>query len=543
MKVALLSFKRSLFMAVAATGCMASPPGSLGESAASLDEVPTPAAQTFTPLNNAAPFEPDLAQVLTDGRVLAQGYSTNSWYTLTPDNTGSYLNGTWTTVASGPAGYAPLFYASAVLPDGRFFTGGGEYNSGDSVWTTLAAIYDPVKNSWAPVTAPSGWQYIGDAQSLVLADGRYMVADCCETLAAFLNPTTLTWTATGTGKEDVYDEEGWTLLPNGQVITTDASNVAKPMESEIFTPTTGAWSSDGSVGVQLADNVPNREGPNTPASEELGPAVLRPDGTVIATGALGHNAVFDSSTNTWSAAPDFPTVAAGQLDCADAPAALLPNGNVLIATSPVVFGQGAVFFEWDGSKFNKLTAAPVDAASTSSYQYNMVVLPTGEIMVTSQTDIEIYEPEPAGDTSAIEPVITAVPVLEDVAGFSDMQVANIRATESSPLPTQIDFLPLMDIYTGRTYTVSGARLNGVSQGAAYGDDAQTSTAFPLVRFTNQATGHVQYARTHDGSNYAIAKTTTGSTHVDIPATIEPGLSKMQVVANGIGSPELLVNVK
>jgi len=140
-------------------------------------------------------------------------------------------------------------------------------------------------------------------------------------------------------------------------------------------------------------------------------------------------------------------------------------------------------------------------------------------------------------------VITAVPVLEDTAGFTAMQVAGIRATESSPLPTQIDLLPLMDIYTGRTYTVSGTRLNGISQGAAYGDDAQTSTAFPLVRFTNQTTNHVQYARTHDGSNYSIAKTATGSTHVDIPATIEPGLSMMQVVANGIGSPELLVNVK
>ena len=101
----------------------------------------------------------------------------------------------------------------------------------------------------------------------------------------------------------------------------------------------------------------------------------------------------------------------------------------------------------------------------------------------------------------------------------------------------------MDIFTGRTYTVSGLRLNGISQTSAYGDDAQAATNYPLVRFTNMASGHVQYARTHDGSNYSISKTATGTTHVDIPTTIEGGLATMEVVANGIASPGLLVNVK
>ena len=119
----------------------------------------------------------------------------------------------------------------------------------------------------------------------------------------------------------------------------------------------------------------------------------------------------------------------------------------------------------------------------------------------------------------------------------------IRAIEGHSIDAMPDLLPLMDIYTGRTYSIAGTRLNGISQGAAYGDDAQASTAFPLVRFTNQATGHVQYGRTHDGSNYSIAKTATGTTNVDVPTTIEGGLSKMQVVANGIASPALLVNVK
>ena len=37
-----------------------------------------------------------------------------------------------------------------------------------------------------------------------------------------MNPSTLTWTATGSGKFDIYDEEGMTLLPGGNVLDVDA---------------------------------------------------------------------------------------------------------------------------------------------------------------------------------------------------------------------------------------------------------------------------------------------------------------------------------
>jgi hypothetical protein len=548
MKVTSITFEL-LFASVALTGCATSPGSSDGLTSIT-DEAPaaTPAAQTFTPLTTEPTWQPDVAQVLTDGRVIVQAYSTDTWYALTPDNTGSYINGTWSQLASDPGGYAPLFYASAVIPDGRFFVGGGEYQAGSPVWQKTAAIYDPVKNTWASVTMPAGWTYFGDGQSLVLPDGRYMVADCCDGggNAAILNPTNLTWTTTnvGTGKgDDNYDEEGWTLLPNGKVLTVDALDVtANVQDSEMLDPSTLAWTSAGVVGVQLADNDPSRD--NGQASEELGAQVLRPDGTVIAFGALGPNAVYNSNTKVWSAAPTFPS----GLDCADAPAALEPNGDVLVATSPGLFMTGAVFFEWDGTTMNQLTG-PSDAGDNSSYEYNMVVLPTGQIMVTSQSAINIYTPSPATSTAlaAIEPVITAVPVLKTTAGFTDGELADIRANEAKPLPTSlaanVDLLPLMDIYTGRTYSVAGARLNGISLGAAYGDDAQSATDFPLVRFTNQTTNHVQYGRTHDGSNYSIAATATGTTNVDVPTTIEKGLAKMQVVANGIASPAILVNVK
>ena len=100
---------------------------------------------------------------------------------LTPDDTGNYLTGTIKKIASIPSGYGPWYFGSVVLPDGRYIIEGGEYNEGNSDWTNLGAIYDPVKNKWTAVTPPAGWTTIGDAQSAILLDhGTYMQANCCE---------------------------------------------------------------------------------------------------------------------------------------------------------------------------------------------------------------------------------------------------------------------------------------------------------------------------------------------------------------------------
>jgi hypothetical protein len=158
---------------------------------------------------------------------------------LTPDEFGSYVNGTWTQLASTPAGYSPLYHSSAVLADGRVIIEGGEYNFLNPVWTNLGAIYNPLTNVWTSMAPPPGWSTIGDAQSVVLFDGTYMQANCCTTQTALLDPTTLTWRATGVGKFDVNDEEGWTLLPNNNVLTVDAyvfAYDARGMNSEIYDP-------------------------------------------------------------------------------------------------------------------------------------------------------------------------------------------------------------------------------------------------------------------------------------------------------------------
>jgi len=226
-------------------------------------------AQTWTPLADAPTFYPGSALLLTDGTIMVQdqgktGAGTSNWWKLTPDNTGSYVNGAWSQLASMQAGYEPEYYASAVLADGRVIVNGGEYNgSSNGVWTTKGSLYDPIANSWTPVAPPSGWTTIGDAQSVVLPDGTYMLANCCTTNEALLDLKTMKWTPTGTGKADINDEEGWTLLPSGQVLTVDAENRADPTHTEILTD--GAWAFAGDTPNPLADA----------ASAELGPQAVR----------------------------------------------------------------------------------------------------------------------------------------------------------------------------------------------------------------------------------------------------------------------------
>ena len=100
-----------------------------------------------------------------------------------------------------------------------------------------------------------------------------------------------------------------------------------------------------------------------------------------------------------------------------------------------------------------------------------------------------------------------------------------------------------NVVSGHTYTVSGTQFNGLSEGAAYGDDFQSATNFPLVRIVNNATGHVFYCRTHDHSSMGVA---TGSkivsTRFDVPANAENGSSQLFVVTNGIASAPVSLTV-
>ena len=469
--------------------------------------------------------------LLTDGSVIFANCDTPDWYRLTPDSGGSYVTGTWSQIASlpviGGVQYAPQYHASAVLPDGRVIIMGGEYNGGNTeVWTNLGAIYDPLANQWSAVTAPvgSGWSQIGDAQSVVLTNGTFMLGACCADPAAdaVLNAANLNWVATGAPNAgfNYQDEQGYTLLPNGNVLTIDIwTNYASggnATNAEQYDPATGIWSSAGNTPVSLPD-------PYACGNFEIGPAVLRPDGTVVAFGGntgcvagatADPTAIYASASGTWSLGPDVPSVCGlgrtASCDLADAPAALLPNGNILFAASS---GYGKVptrFFEFTRSDAINQVADPIYNANRSgAYYYNFLVLPSGQILLTDFSDTaEVYTPT-GGPNAAWAPVISSSPAT---------------------------------IAPGGWYALSGTQFNGLSQGAAYGDDAQMATNYPIVRITNAATGHVFFARTSGLSTMSVAPGTEVTVNFAVPATIETGSSELVVVANGIPSHPAAVDV-
>jgi hypothetical protein len=512
-------------------------------------------AGTWTPLTNQPPL-PDIHDpstnvflsvggasaplLLTDGSVLIRNtndadpnvsYADGTVFKLTPDAKGSYLNGTWTQVASMP--YIPIAPSQAVLPDGRVLIEGGEFSEvyGYFTLTNQGAIYDPVADAWTPVAPPPFFvdlyppratfapNPIGDSSNVILPDGTFMLTDKMSRQAALLDLATMTWTEVGTAtKHDLNDEEGLTLLPNGQVLTIDCytdynfglipSYPADPTNAEIYDPITQRWSSAGSTIHTLTD----------PVLYEMGPAMLRPDGTVFAVGSSGNSSIYHTADRSWSVGPTLPLSNLGyQYTAQDGPAALLPNGNVLIAVTggaPDASLGGysdppVAFFEFDGTKYIAEPTIP-DAPTQFGFNVNLLVLPTGQILEMVGTgDVEIYTPDDASYDPAWAPVIDSGPAI---------------------------------VVPGFTYHLYGIRFNGMSQAATFGDELQDATNYPLVRITNLASGHVFYSRTHDHTSMAVASDNPMSTSFDVPAAQEFGASKLEVVANGIPSAPLYITV-
>ena len=463
------------------------------------------AGSPWQEMTHRPPFYPGAMIQLTDGTILVQDQGslnggTNRWWRLKPNSAGSYVNGTWSRVASMTSKYGPLYFASALLPDGRVIVMGGEYNFDKEVFSNHGAIYNPVANTWTSVRPPAGggWAKIGDAPSTVLANGTFMLGASgvyALTSEALLNAKTLTWRGTGSGKADGNPEQGWSLLPDGNVLTVDAEN--RPDHAEVYNPQTGSWKSAGNTPVNIVDS-----------KGEVGPQLLRPNGTVFAVGATGSNAVYNTATGKWTAGPRFPLIGKKRLDSADGPAAVLPDGDILVAASPGEYTPPMRVFDFNGKTLTQVANPPNYKHLASSYVL-MMVLPTGQVLVNDRTgDFEVYNPT-GSPKAAWLPVITTVP-----------------ATMSE----------------GGTYTLSGKQLNGLTQAAAYGDDYQGATNYPLVRLTSNKTKAVFYARTFNMTSMTVAPGAKSSVKFALSASIPTGGYTLVVVANGLASAGVPVTV-
>jgi len=463
----------------------------------------TLAGGTWTPLAHSAPGAVNLMLLLSDGTVMAANNDDftvgRAWYLLTPDSHGSYVNGTWTTLASMHD--TRLFYSSAVLRDGRVFVAGGEYGSG----TNSAEVYDPLSNTWTQAPPPPAGQVMFyDSISKILPTGNILIAPVEPATSGgtvIYNPAANAWSNgpvlyRGTDQ----DEASWMKLPDDSILAIDPFGT----NSERYIPSLNAWINDGNVPVSIYD----------PYGSEMGAAILLPDGRALFLGATGHTALYTPSGNTspgtWAAGPDIPNAQATP----DAAAAMMMNGRILCAVSPLPasgdhFPSPTSFYEYDSvSNAFTLVNAPTGATGNySTFTTMMLDLPDGTVLY-SNFGSQLYNYQPDGT-----PLAAGKPAI-------------------SGITTNLD----------GSYHITGTLFNGISEGAAYGDDAQMNSNYPLIRMTNSVSGNVYYARTFNWSSTGVMTgNNSETTDFTLPVGLPPGTYSLSVAANGISSDPVTFN--
>lgn len=431
--------------------------------------------------------------LLSDGTVIAKTGSGGSdgigniWNKLTPDIHGSYIHGTWSSIAAMHD--TRLYFSSQVLKDGRVFVAGGEYGTGGAKGET----YDPLTNTWTTTPAPGAT--ISDANSEILSDGRVLNAMVSGTLKStkFYNPANNTWT-TGPNCNGIHNESAWVKLPDNSILFVDRLTT----NSERYIPSLNQWVTDATVPVQLYDSF----------GDETGAAILLPDGRAFFLGSTSHTAYYTpSGTNSpgsWSAGPDIP----GNHGTPDAAAAMMVNGKILCAVSPVPtsanhFPSPTSFYEFNyvTNSFTSITTPTGSSTlNISCYITNMLDLPDGTVLYSQQGSSQYYVYTPNGT-----PLASGKPVISSV------------------------------IQSGcNSFKITGTQFNGISQGASYGDDWQMSTNYPIIRLTSGT--NVYYARTFNWNTTGVKRgTLADTTQFTLPAGIPAGTYSLVVVANGIAS--------
>ena len=212
---------------------------------------------TWTALANQPAFNTSTMILLTDGRVMIQEEGTAHWHALTPNGSGSYVDGQWSTLRDMT--FWRRYYASAVTKSGKMFVCGGE-QSGDAKNSNKGEIYDPVADKWSPIAVPP-WSQVGDAVSCVLPDGRIIIGALLSGDCLIYNPSTGLWATTG-AQSGRTNEQTWILLPDNTIL---APQCFAPFRSEKYIISLGTWRDDGQLPVNIVDPVMNEIGPGNVA--------------------------------------------------------------------------------------------------------------------------------------------------------------------------------------------------------------------------------------------------------------------------------------
>ncbi len=566
------------------------------------------------------------SQVLSDGRFwLVGGEYTGPGLQANWGNTGEIYDpvaNTWTAITPYPAqtGCSSIAYVTGTLTSGSpVITNVYPYTSGLVVgWTvsgtgiaagtTIVSIDSPsqITLSAAATSNRTGSTLnfnhsyrlsacLGDSPSMLLPAGNILVGDLINQKTFIYNVASDTWTQTGSKVyTDQSDEEGWAKMPDGTVINYDLfhSKSTGGSYAEKYAPTTGTWFSISPSDGTALGTIPLLS--SNAVGSELGPIIRLQDGRIFVIGATQHTAIYNPTTNTWSAGPDImgtlsnaanPTGTLSPFGADDAPAAELPNGHVIFVADAGVSQFTSSGNITTGSKVitgipstailqvgwavagtgipASSTIASVDSSSQVTINANATATTTGVSIKFGGTfsgPTQFFDFNPATNlisSLAVTPVganlnpgaypkrFLTLPTGQVLFSDASSQ-AWIYTPDGSASPQYKPVLNSIVYNGGGLFTLTGKQLNGQSAGAAYGDDDQMDTNYPIVRFVaTDGSGHVFYAKTTNWSSVTVDGGITAPQTVTVtlnPAMTTPGNYAMIVGGAGIASLPTIVNI-
>ncbi len=449
-------------------------------------------------------------QLLMDGSVLAADSGSGhlpTWHRFIPSPTTGYAGGTWVTAASSH--YYREGFATGMLPDGRYWVGGGEhvYLNGQQVPVPHVAceIYNPATDTWSDTPDfPQAARSLEDGVTAPLPDGRMLVADIDGDSRVFdyrhcpsngSGCATNAWGDFDTLSGPPWPDEGsMTMLWNGNIFLTQGyfdGSGSRITGAAIYT-----WNAAAPRWSKISHGA--NQGPNLDpfGGGEGGSALTLYDGRVFITGGSGHNGIYDSTpglADPIQNTADTP----GLAQLAENNQLVLPTGNVL-ALAKTQASLEFKFYEWTppGSGLTQGSFSPQLPGSPTLSNYVMsTLLPDGAVMIAALNDLYLYRP--AGNQ-----LTTGKPTIGTVAGF-----------------------------VNGLYTLTGTNLNGLTNGANKDDEGHNFTSFPIVAATFGS--QTQYCPVVNVYSLAIAPNVTRSIQFRMPSNVPVGPVTISVSTSGL----------
>ncbi|HET6177355.1 MAG TPA: kelch repeat-containing protein [Candidatus Sulfotelmatobacter sp.] len=220
-------------------------------------EVYNPTAGTFTATGSMLQARAEFGvTLLANGQVLVAGgctaYDANGCLSTT--NKAEIYNpatGTWKATSAMRAARHAM--TATRLPSGKVLVAGGATSANDALISS--EIYDPVARTWTlgakMVTARSDYASIMLTTGKVLFAGGENINGVSINNAELYNPSSGTFTATGK-MTATREEHTVVLLANGNVLVSGGNKLTlttqTPLASaELYNPTTGTWTATGSM--------------------------------------------------------------------------------------------------------------------------------------------------------------------------------------------------------------------------------------------------------------------------------------------------------